>query len=64
MKIGARVMVGSKRTGILALDNGDGTWNVELDDGGEGDFFDTDMQLCEDQSLDSYFGGEGKKRGN
>ena len=38
--------------GIVALENGDGTWNVEFDDdGAEGDFYAEDRQRAT-QTLD------------
>eukprot|EP01052_Picozoa_sp_SAG31_P014541 SAG31_NODE_906_length_11091_cov_22.589065_15_plen_118_part_00 len=37
LQVGARVKVGSRGSGMLAMDNDDGTWNVEFDDGTEAD---------------------------
>jgi len=49
MEIGSQVFVKGKGRGILALDNEDGTWNVEFDDdGGEGDFHEKDLMPVED----------------
>jgi len=51
LKIGARVQVGS-HAGIVALDNEDGTWNIEFDTGEEGDIPMKSIVVSEDQSLD------------
>lgn len=46
MEVGARVFKHGRGLGILALDNEDGTWNVEFDDdGAEGDFRVEDLVL-------------------
>jgi len=47
MEVGARVDVEGRGVGMLALDNEDGTWNVEFDDGSEGDVLTSDLKLCE-----------------
>ena len=39
LEVGARVFKRGRGHGVVALDNEDGTWNVEFDDdGAEGDF--------------------------
>lgn len=49
MEIGTEVFVKGKGRGILALNNEDGTWNVEFyDDGAEGDFYEEDLMPLED----------------
>lgn len=46
MEVGARVFKHGRGLGIVALDNEDGTWNVEFDDdGAEGDFRAEDLVL-------------------
>eukprot|EP00930_Biecheleria_cincta_P083109 TRINITY_DN72744_c0_g1_i1.p1 TRINITY_DN72744_c0_g1~~TRINITY_DN72744_c0_g1_i1.p1 ORF type:complete len:363 (+),score=49.72 TRINITY_DN72744_c0_g1_i1:160-1248(+) len=52
LKVGTQVEVDSHGKGIIALDNQDGTWNVELDDGSEGDFETYKLKACKDQSLE------------
>lgn len=39
MEVGASVFVKGVGCGLVALDNEDGTWNVEFEDGREGDFY-------------------------
>jgi len=51
MQVGTRVEVDSHGPGIIAFDNGDGTWNVEFDDESEGDFETSQLKVCGDQSL-------------
>ena len=53
MEVGALVRVRSRGTGFLACDNGDGSWNVELDDGSEGDFPCGAIVLLDDQSREA-----------
>ena len=53
MRIGARVDVTGHGLGILAVDNNDNTWNVELDDGDEGDFANTFITISADESKDA-----------
>lgn len=50
--VGSRVEVRSVGAGMVAMDNEDGTWNVDLDDGQEGDFSAEELVLTADQSLD------------
>jgi len=52
LKIGARVEVSSRGQGVICLDNGDGTWNIEFDDDTEGDFENSQLKLSSDQSLE------------
>lgn len=52
VKVGTQVEVDSHGKGIVALDNDDGTWNIEFDDGSEGDFETCKLKMCEDQSLE------------
>jgi len=51
LKVGTRVEIDSRGQGVIALDNEDGTWNVEFDDDTEGDFEMCQLKVCEDQSL-------------
>lgn len=55
LKVGTRVEVESRGKGIIALDNEDGTWNVEFDDGSEGDLETCKLKACEGQCLDEFF---------
>merc|ERR1719183_1263703 len=50
-KVGSRVEVSPHGHGTIALDNEDGTWNVEFDDDTEGDFEAKHLKVCADQSL-------------
>ena len=52
LSLGSRVNVPGRGDGLVALDNEDGTWNVEFDDGTEGDIASAEITLCADQSLD------------
>lgn len=51
LKVGTRVEVASHGQGVIALDNENGTWNVEFDDDTEGDFETSQLDVCADQSL-------------
>jgi len=51
LKIGMRVQVGDQ-SGMIAMDNEDGTWNIDFDSGVEGDVESRFIQILEDQSLD------------
>jgi len=46
------VEVEGKGTGIIAMDNEDGTWNVELDDSFDCDVPASQLTLCSDQCID------------
>lgn len=53
------IMVGSRvevdgRAGLVAMDNDDGTWNIEFDCGDEGNIPEDNLCLLADQSLDSF----------
>lgn len=50
MDVGALVLVESRGPGFLACDNGNGSWNVELDDGTDADVPTEMITLCADQS--------------
>jgi len=50
--VGSRVEVEGKGTGIIAMDNEDGTWNVELDDSFDCDVAASQLTLCSDQCID------------
>uniref|UniRef100_A0A7S2CIW0 Calcineurin-like phosphoesterase domain-containing protein n=1 Tax=Florenciella parvula TaxID=236787 RepID=A0A7S2CIW0_9STRA len=49
--VGSRVEVPSIGAGMVAMDNEDGTWNIEFDDGQEGDFPTGQFVLAANQSL-------------
>jgi len=53
MNVGTRVEVAGHGKGTIAMDNEDGTWNVEFDDDREGDFPEQDLCICTEQSLDA-----------
>jgi predicted phosphodiesterase len=53
MNVGTRVHVAERGVGVLAHDNDNGTWNVELDDGNEGDFAGELLTPCSDQSREA-----------
>jgi predicted phosphodiesterase len=55
MQVGTRVLVKGK-PGMIALDNEDGTFNVEFDDGDEADAPAAQLELAIDQSLDDLRG--------
>jgi len=50
--VGSRVRVSSHGAGMVAMDNEDGTWNINFDDDGEGNFKESDLALLLDQSLE------------
>lgn len=57
MNVGTRVTVAG-RPGMLSMDNEDGTWNVDFDDGTEGDIPMADLCVSADQSLEALLAPE------
>jgi Icc-related predicted phosphoesterase len=55
MKVFTRVDVPGRGFGRLAMDNGDGSWNVEFEDETEGDVPDTEIRVCDDQCLEELW---------
>lgn len=47
--MGDRVVVAGRGAGMLAMDNEDGTWNVEFDDDTEGDAPLTEIEACAEE---------------
>lgn len=54
--VGARVSVADRGRGTVALDNEDGTWNVDFDDESEGDFPTDELEVVEEVISDMCLG--------
>ena len=55
-KFGVRVQVAGRGKGVAALDNEDGTWNIEFDDGTDGDIPACCITLIEGNASDLVLG--------
>lgn len=55
LRVGCRVEVEGQGRGLLAVDNEDGTWNIDFNDGTEGDVSADLIGILQDQSVDSLY---------